>query len=142
MKIEPGKFYITRDGRKARIYATDSGHERYPIHGACLEEESFWSQESWKAAGDARDGIQHHSDLISPWVEKPVVDWTAMPDGAIAVAKGKDGTWRAYNRKPEYSAEYGWLHAGTNIGNGCWHLYPQHTPTFTGDWKDSLVSRP
>ena len=49
----------TRDGRKARIYATD-GSSEYPIHGAVMRtpgdpdgdgEESGWSAVSWDSEG-------------------------------------------------------------------------------------------
>lgn len=50
-KFEAGKVYRTRDGREARVYATDGGGH-FPIHGAvkCVD---GWAQVQWRADGGA-----------------------------------------------------------------------------------------
>ena len=76
MKIEVGKFYKTRDGRKARIYALD-GLGRYHVHGAILKGDR-WVVETWANTGVetwANTGeyycsvVSSGSDLISEWKE-------------------------------------------------------------------------
>ena len=66
MNIEAGKFYKTRDGRKARIYAVDgSGSDN--IHGAILIKDG-WDCEVWDKDGAWVD-IRSPNDLVSEWVE-------------------------------------------------------------------------
>lgn len=68
MKIEAGKFYKTRNGRKARIYAVD-GHGEYPFHGAYLRD-SDWVLHMWKAGGRNLDDHEESIyDLVSEWTE-------------------------------------------------------------------------
>jgi len=69
MKIEIGKSYRTKQGKKVRIYATDGGGY-YPIHGAELMDEG-WHHNIWPD-----DGIYSHNDgadvshsLVSLWEE-------------------------------------------------------------------------
>ena len=77
MKIEVGKFYKTRSGRKARIYATD-GIKNYVVHGAMLTKDG-WCRESWDIVGrNLEDFIDHRDDLVSEWVD-PVEDTCPMP---------------------------------------------------------------
>jgi hypothetical protein len=70
MKIEVGKFYKTRSGFKARIYATD-GKSDLPIHGAIFEYES-WDIATWTLTGANLIGGQPFwADLIEEWIESP-----------------------------------------------------------------------
>ena len=55
MKIEAGKFYKTRGGNKARVYATDGG-EGYPIHGAV----SMPAGGHWRSATWSDDGLYYN----------------------------------------------------------------------------------
>lgn len=66
MKIEVGKTYRTRDGRKVRIYAVDGDSGR-PIHGAT------YSHGEWYAACWTNDGRFYANecaeDIIGEWTE-------------------------------------------------------------------------
>lgn len=69
MKIEIGKFYRTRDGRKARIYAVDAG-EPYPVHGGYKITSGKWDNESWTILGNVNDQhVGRDLDLVSEWQE-------------------------------------------------------------------------
>ena len=61
---KPGKTYLTRDGRKARIYAID--HEGlYSMIGAVQKGDS-WTVKSWTAEGESSqfpNGFEHGLDL-------------------------------------------------------------------------------
>lgn len=66
----PGKFYRTRDGRKARIYATDGGIS-YSLHGATLDG-GEWMTRSWTKSGVFnRTSLNEGLDLIAEWIDKP-----------------------------------------------------------------------
>jgi hypothetical protein len=49
LRLEVGKYYRTRDGRKVRIYALD-GEGGFPIHGAVLEADG-WDSSDWTLSG-------------------------------------------------------------------------------------------
>ena len=66
MIIEKDKLYKTRDGRKARIYATDGA--KGSIHGAILHD-TEWAVTAWNKDGCYYAGEICSSDLISEWVE-------------------------------------------------------------------------
>jgi len=68
MNIEVGKFYKTRDGRKARIYAVD-GVKDFPIHGAVYTGNDEWCGTIWRFGGRSRELVDSSMDLISEWVE-------------------------------------------------------------------------
>lgn len=140
LKIEVGKFYRTRSGCKARIYATD-GAERIPVHGA------FKVNESWISTNWGIDG-KHESfseatpyDLISEWADPVEMDWSALPrwvinsgDGYIAMNEA--GDWRAFIETP---------YAGNSVWMGgvytCF-IPPSYAPKWTGDWRQSLTKVP
>jgi len=68
-EFKPGE-YLTRDGRKARVYATD-GSPEYPIHGAILvmqssDDEGGWHSESWQAKGAYIENEENGRDLMQP----------------------------------------------------------------------------
>ena len=62
MKISKDKMYMTRDGRKVRIYATDGGG-LYPVHGAYLRLDG-WFCEVWTEYGDFLLSGPNSLDLI------------------------------------------------------------------------------
>jgi hypothetical protein len=133
--IEAGKFYRTRDGRKARIYATD-GQSPLSIHGA-IALDVGWNTFRWEKNGSYYEGSEEsQNDLIAEWIDKPQIDWSVMPEGAVAVAMDGKGTWRAFPDKVPVKVGNGWVRAGAM------KLYPNHRPKWTGDWKDSLVIKP
>ena len=60
--IDIKKKYRTRDGREARIYATDgSGHN--PVHGAVKGSEG-WGFMQWKSCGPVYRQSQSPADLV------------------------------------------------------------------------------
>lgn len=70
LKIEAGKEYLTRDGSRARVYATD-GEVFFPVHGA-IYDGGGWELASWRGTG------KHHNspstsgyDIISE-APKPI----------------------------------------------------------------------
>lgn len=75
LKIEVGKFYKTRDGRKARIYAVDGGtiylgNIPHPYHGAVYHPNNGWIANTWNEKGrgiTGRDSDTHEVDLIAEW---------------------------------------------------------------------------
>ena len=92
MKIEAGKFYKTRDGRKARIYCLDGGS--LPIHGGVLYENGFCPCQ-WLEDGRF-DTYESRADLVSEWTEpKPrMLAWmcTTSPNGAYCYFFPEDQT--------------------------------------------------
>lgn len=68
MKLEIGKYYTTRDGRKARIYAVD-GDKNWRVHGAILEG-GEWCHAAWRGNGKAMwNGHEVDTDLVSEWTD-------------------------------------------------------------------------
>ena len=65
--FEAGVEYRTRDGRRARVYATD-GQGTYPIHGAYQTRKGGWWSASWDALGQNVCGTD--LDLMPPEPEK------------------------------------------------------------------------
>lgn len=86
MEIKVGKFYKTRDGKKARIYATDG---YFPIHGA-VKEELGWLSYKWDADGsfNCQSGESRY-DIISEWEEpKPRLRAWIHGDGTVKLGSG------------------------------------------------------
>lgn len=73
MKIEAGKFYKTRNGQKAYIYATNAPDSERPIHGYVVWSDGEIRLYSWTALGGFWDNGdkpgKYGPDLISEWVE-------------------------------------------------------------------------
>lgn len=66
MIIEEGKFYRTRDGKKARIISIYDDLAEYDCEGrglACVFSDT--------GRANFPDGPDHKEDLISEWTEKP-----------------------------------------------------------------------
>lgn len=66
MNISPGQVWITRNQRRARIYAID-GFGRHAVHGAVLEQEDEnhhggWVLECWGA-----DGVYGYTQEPNPY---------------------------------------------------------------------------
>lgn len=135
LDIQPGKLYRTRDGHKARVYATD-GRGQHSVHGALLQKDG-WNDCSWTASGHHYSNTtERGADLISEWIDKPEVNWSAMPAWAEWVAMDFDGQWFWFKEQPDQGSKR-W------ICDGPFGPIPSsYTPTFSGDWKDSLVQRP
>lgn len=90
--IDKNKTYKTRDGREARIYATD-GAAPYFVHGAVLDD-GDWIPEIWTIAGKfTDDGSGEGYDLIEVKPKRTIEFWvnvhksectTFFIDGQIA----------------------------------------------------------
>jgi hypothetical protein len=77
--FEAGKEYLTRDGRRARVYATDGGLGSM-IHGAIRSSiDGEWFASEWPKDGRRTDRIRG-DDLIPP--RPPVVVSDAVSDAA------------------------------------------------------------
>lgn len=102
---------------------------RIALCGSC---DTFWVNieklyQAFKARYEAEKAI--------PQAEKPVVDWAAMPAWANWVAMDEDGEWGWFKDSPRRCHSYWGGFYGHRIPNG-------YTPSFSGDWQDSLVERP
>ncbi len=138
--ITAGKFYRTRDGRKARIYATDGGSKQ--IHGAIMDDQG-WIVRSWNTDGTWITGEQNESDLIAEWTDKPTIDWPKLAAYHKFVAMDENGDWRGYRFRPESNETMmGWAaECGDTMYLGQ-IILPEYAPTWTGDWHESLIERP
>lgn len=69
MKIEVGKYYKTRGGRKVRIYAVD-GECLYSVHGALFEADNKgWICCVWTEEGRLISNTEADYDIVSEWTE-------------------------------------------------------------------------
>lgn len=136
MKIEPGKFYKTRSGRKARIYAVDGDSVR-PIHGAIIAN-GDWILAGWGMDGNFYDSSNESEyDLISEWTEPLDFDWSVLPPWMNWIAKDSDDNWWAFSHKPFLTKSI-WETNGDGLS-----IPPNYAPkNFTGDWTKSLHERP
>lgn len=148
--IEAGQFYKTRIKTRAIVYATNQGGSK-PVHGAIFNGTS-WDIRAWDSRGHFAPELtlSHNIDLVSPWIDPPVVDWESLPAGFVAVAIDRNGN------------EYAYIDTcvGVNEKDGCFYVsgdsklwaicpsvesyfeLPKGTIQSTGDWRDSLVIRP
>lgn len=138
LKIEAGKFYRTRDGRKAGIYRTDAKGKR-PIHGYIVdsEENAFcWYKGGYSFSN--RD-VKYENDLISEWQEPLDFDWNCLPKWANKyIAADPRGNWFSSNSKITF-VRWG-LNNQTDILG---YIPKEYQPkNFTGNWEDSLFKNP
>lgn len=138
MKIEPG-LYLTRDGRKARVLCVDAPGKQ-PVVGFTLITDTEVSTGTWGLDGSwSETGNLASADLISPWIDSPVVDWDAMPGWANWVAQCDNGEWRWFVAKPvQLDLGFSSFYGQTDYGI----IPPLHCPESTGNWRDSLCERP
>lgn len=136
-----GQHYTTRDGREARVYATDGAPNcGSTIHGAIMRGGN-WEPAEWGADGNYYVLTTNHPfDLISPWIEKPVVNWAAMPAWHdTVILSGVTGRWVSgvglYHANQE-----GYVAGDTPCQVVI--IPDSHAPTYTGDWRNSKVQRP
>ena len=135
MKIEVGKLYRTRNGRKVRIYATDIEGE-LPIHGAFYcPEDSLWKVNAWRENGIDVDYCPDF-DIIGVWKEPLDFDPDCLPAWAEWIAMDEDRGWRWFEDKPLLYTFGRWV---------CQKLYgvipKEYSPkNFKGYWNESLFS--
>ena len=105
MKFEEGKFYRTRDGRKAKIFLI----QNYDMLGAVLWN-GLWQHCEWYNCGHKRIG-EDKLDLIEEWKEKvKKTVWT----NAWLIAD-KIYTAGAHSTKDDAEKKY-WLEEATYLG--------------------------
>lgn len=70
MRIEIGRFYKTRDGKKVRIYALD-GYMDDAIHGAIYEdlEVPILRLQGWNFEGHVVSQELHEDNIVDEWKE-------------------------------------------------------------------------
>lgn len=138
LKIEAGKSYKTRDGRKVGIYRTDANHPEHSIHGYIIEQDGVEYSVVWRSDGRLFSTNDEPYDLISEWEEPLDFDWGVLPPWHNAyIAKSKSGVWYAYSNEP-------------TLGPCCFHAYgsaisipKEYQPkNFKGNWEDSLFKNP
>jgi len=141
LNIQPGRFYRTRDGEKAEVLKTgcrSAGGETVVvlIHVKNGKMAIRWYFDGGRYLNHSTSG----NDLIAEWSDKPEIDWSKMPERAVAAMRGPTLRWYAATIQPQGLTDFGWTQS---IGAEVWELYPQHVPKeWTGDWRDSLVIRP
>lgn len=149
MKIEVGKYYKTREGKKVRVYAVD-GVKPHPIHGAILLSE-LWHALVWTRKGELIEDEIHDFDITSVWEDTeskesqnynaPLdFDWGCLPEEADRyIAKDFDGTWCAFGEKPVLDRCV-WV---TKDYRRVRPIPEQYCPRkFTGSWVQSLLENP
>jgi hypothetical protein len=134
LKFEVGKSYQTRDGRKA-VCLTTTLCDDYPI-GIQIDDSLY------RATSDGYDYVtksQSPKDIISEWIDKPVIDWSAMPAWAKFVAMDKNKKWFWYTSEVSLLVFGNWdLKSGGRSGV----IPTEYAPKWEGDWKQSLIERP
>ena len=153
LKLEIGKCYRTRDGRKVFVVDRMGGH-RDSFEVKLFDNEDKFSYDNYYP--DGRYALDDFSDedIVAEWVDeppqeeppepspapapaKPVVDWTTLPAWANWVAMDSNGEWLWYYDKPRMD-EIAWFSY-----NSMYQVIPsEYAPAFEGDWKDSLRERP
>ena len=100
LAIEAGKFYRTRDGRKATV-ETDDKEDNFPLRGTLDGREEVWGRDGAWWIG----GATHDKDLVAEWVEPQsaevaVAEATATPrkfkvgDVVNYIAGKAQGNWQ------------------------------------------------
>ncbi len=111
-----------------------------------LEEELVMAHQAINLHGDIdRAGLAPRNPLLNV-PQPPVVDWSKMPAWANWVALNPNNTFEKWS----------WFREPPKLMSGCWcrhnndeidttasgSIPATEAPTFSGDWKDSLVQRP
>lgn len=135
MKLEVGKYYRTRGGRKARVLATDL-KGLYPV-AAAIEFPEAEGLCRLKANGSEWGATESPKDLVAEWVDKPTIDRSILPVWANkAVAMDESREWYCYSEAPvEFTAAGLWEAVS---GEVC-YVPHSHAPKFQGKPEDSLI---
>lgn len=138
LKIEAGKFYRTRDGRKSGIYRTDVNHHEYSIHGYVIELNGDEYSVYWRGDGRLFNTEECVIDLIEKWQDPLDFDWGVLPPWCNkCVAMDKTGAWYAFSNEPKLCA-LGFYNHDVAI-----EIPKEYQPkNFTGDWTDSIFKNP
>jgi hypothetical protein len=74
LTLQPGRYYRTRDGRKAYVAANVQNPfnaTKYPVAGYLDEDDSDHSPAAWTADGLFVDGDELAEDLVEEWRDPP-----------------------------------------------------------------------
>ena len=130
LNFEVGKAYQTRDGRKAVCLTTTLYDNRIGLQvGEILYSVTINGM-------FFNDKSETQNDIISEWIDKPVIDWATMPAWAKFVAMDESVKWFWYIRKPRMGDV--WCVIDGDFGK----IPHGYAPKWEGDWKDSLIERP
>lgn len=138
LRIEAGKQYFTREGKRVRIYATDGGGT-YPVHGAILYESEGWCAMTWHADGSFQL-VPVAADIVSEDDWREEIPWDHIhPDIKWIARSSGDKTFYGFRARP-YADPDGkmWLCTGPWIGLGGVAGMPKGPE----DWRDTLAARP
>ena len=140
MKIEKGKLYKTRGGRKVEIFKTDAKNT-WPIVGLITRNEGHEQCARWSDNGmflkHAEDNIY---DIIGEWEEALDFDPYCLPKWADKwIAMDTDGGWYSFSKKPMPAEDHQiWL---SELGGVSSAIPVRFCPkNYKGDWKDSLFN--
>ena len=140
MKIEKGKFYKTRDGRKVEIIKTDAKNI-HPIIGLITRSEGVEICALWSDNGKyLKNNAQSFNDIIGEWEEALDFDPYCLPKWADQwIAMDADWEWHCFSKKPTLDEDYQiWC---TDLGGEETLIPVRFRPeNFNGDWKDSLFN--
>lgn len=141
MKLEVGKFYKTRDGKKVEILKTDVKSKDYPVIGILLEIDGSEIVKTYTHSGENLINSTTIYDIVSEWQEPLDFDWSCLPAWCNKyIIMNRSGNWYSYPYKPFFAED-------SNVwccDNGVTIKIPkQYRPkNFTGDCKDSLFENP
>lgn len=133
MKIEAGKYYRLRNGRKAYVHLILEGDLKNAIgyyYGNNGYFPSFWNSDG------SYDCNKEFSDLdvVEEWREVVTIEFdrSMLPPWCNkAIAMDNFGDWFAYSSLPYIS--------GSSWFSNMYLVIPnEYPPKFSGDWKDSL----
>ena len=140
MKIEKGKFYRTRDGRKVEILKTDAKNA-YPIVGSITDSNGHERGCSWRDNGmSLKNAYKSCYDIIGEWEESLDFDPYCLPKWADQwIAMDADGEWYSFSKNPAPDEDHQiWC---TDLGGNSSEVPLSFSPkNYSGDWKDSLFN--
>jgi hypothetical protein len=137
LKLEAGKFYRTRGGRKVQCLTTARrGNDPFPVVSLSCDHGELWSH---KLNGEYERQSGSKLDLISEWVDAPEVDWSLFSPWVVAVMMGNSGVWYEWTSDPKISTRD---FNGFEDMSDARRIPPQYSPKWTGPWQQSLVVRP
>lgn len=128
-KFKIGSVWRTRGGWKATVVCAAR-------HGWCVVLHEKVSQDIPALHDkDGSTGLPAYA-LDTPWIDRPVIkDW---PKWAKAAAMDRDGSWYWYELVPKPVCGR-WGLESSEADSRRFHRL--ETPTWQGDWRESLVVR-
>jgi hypothetical protein len=141
MKIEAGKYYTARDGRKACVLGINSTpNAKYPWVGFI---EGNVEALSWTITGMYRLLLSDALDLVSVWKDSPQVeanyDWSKLPAWAKCIYRRQKGTWIWSSEVVKLQHDGWWFGCSTrHVGT----IPPEFAPKADVPWMKSLTMLP